>query len=329
MFNYQPLQWMFLFYFYSFLGWCFESVYVSVAEKRLVNRGFMRGPFIPLYGCAGIMMLVVSKPFYDNLFLVYIAGCIGATILEYATGVLMESLFKVRYWDYSHKKFNYKGHISLESSLFWGVPTVVFNHYLQLPIEKVVMAIPNNILSITTLVTTVLFSCDFMLAFKTAIELRDILIYMDKARNEMRRMQKRLEVIIAFKGEAVKEGISSKVEGISAGISDKVEGISSGIGDRVDAIGSTLGKTFAVLKDKIRLNPSEYVGNAKDEVLELYAKYCVLMDRLTPKPVRSFFDWYRNRTIAGNPTMVSDTYKESLEEIKEKAVHRSSSHTGE
>ncbi len=327
MFNYQPLQWMFMFYFYSFCGWCFESVYVTVAEKRLVNRGFMRGPFIPLYGCAGIMMLLISKPFYDNVFLLYVAGCVGATILEYATGVIMEKLFKVRYWDYSHKKFNYKGHICLESSLFWGVPTVLFTHFLQLPIEKVVLSIPNNILSISTIVVTVLFSCDFMLAFKTAIELRDILIYMDKARTEMRRMQKRLETIIATKGEAVKEGISNKVGGISAGISDRVEGLSSGIGDRVDAISSTLGKTFNILKEKIRLNPSEYVGNVKEEVLELYAKYCVFVDRLTPRPVRTFFDWYRNRTIAGNPTMVSDAYKESMEEIKEKAVKVRSSHT--
>ncbi len=285
----------------------------------------MRGPFIPLYGCAGVMMLVISKPYYDNLILVYLAGCVGATVLEYATGVIMEALFKVRYWDYSHKKFNYKGHICLESSLFWGVPTVVFTHYLQVPIEKVVMSIPGNILSIATIVTTVLFSCDFMLAFKTAIELRDILIYMEKARDEMKRIQRRLDAIIAFRGEAVKEGISSTVEGIGdkvgnigAGISDRVGDLSSGISDRIDALGSTLGKSFGVLREKIRLNPSGYVENVKEEVMELYSKYCILMDRLTPRPVRSFFDWYRNRTIAGNPTMVSDEFKQSLEEIKEK-----------
>ena len=57
------------------------------------------------------MMLVVSMPFQDNLVLVYIAGCIGATVLEYVTGVTMEALFKVRYWDYSKNKFNFQGHI--------------------------------------------------------------------------------------------------------------------------------------------------------------------------------------------------------------------------
>ena len=59
------------------------------------------------------MMLLVSMPFQDNLILTYVAGCVGATVLEYITGVLMETLFKVRFWDYSHKKFNFQGQIFL------------------------------------------------------------------------------------------------------------------------------------------------------------------------------------------------------------------------
>ncbi len=59
--------------------------------------------FLPLYGTGALMMLIVSMPFRDNLILTYVAGCVGATVLEYITGVLMETLFKVRYWDYSIK----------------------------------------------------------------------------------------------------------------------------------------------------------------------------------------------------------------------------------
>ena len=196
MFEYLPIQWLFLFYFYSFFGWCFESAYVSILEKKPVNRGFMRGPFLPLYGCGGVMMLVVSKPFYGNLLLVYVAGCIGATTLEYITGVTMEALFKVRYWDYSHKPFNFKGHICLESTLFWGVLTVVFSHFLQIPIEHMVRAIPYHVLSVLTLIVTFCIGGDFMIAFKTAIDLRDVLIYMEKAKDEMGKMQKRLDAIL-------------------------------------------------------------------------------------------------------------------------------------
>lgn len=277
-------------------------------------------------------MLIVSKPYYDNIFLVYIAGCIGATILEYLTGVLMETLFKVRYWTYDHKKFNYKGYICLESSLFWGVCTVVFSHFLQLPIEKLLLAIPMNILSIVTIILTVINSFDFMLAFKTAIELRDVLMYMDKAREEMRRMQRRLDVIIAFRGEDVKEvkdGIGSRMENLGNkayelgfGISSKVGEIGNGIGSRLDVLGSSLEKSFSTVREKIMSSPSDYVLGVREEVSELYAKYRIIKDRMTPAPVKNFFEWYKERTIMGNPTMSSEKFKFSLEEIKEKIIKK-------
>lgn len=322
MFDYLPLQWLFLFYFYSFFGWCFESTYVSILQKHPVNRGFMRGPFLPLYGSGEIMMLVVSKPFYNNIILVYIAGCIGATILEYVTGVTMESLFKVRYWDYSHKFLNYKGHICLESTLFWGVLTVVFTHFLQIPIEHMVMSIPYNVLSVVTVILTVYISCDFMVAFKIALDLRDVLIYMEKAKDEMQKMQKRLDVIIAFKGEDVKEGIVTAVGGITekaAGIGDVALNIGNGITGGIDALSSALDKSFDSVKDKIASSSSEYVENFRDEVTELYAKYRIIMEKLTPTPVKNFYEWYKTRTILGNPTMASEKFKSSLEEIRARA----------
>lgn len=329
MFNYQPMQWLFLFFFYSFFGWIFETIYVSVHEGHFVNRGFIRGPFLPLYGCGGIMMLLASKPFYENIVLVFISGCIGATALEYVTAVVMEALFKVRYWDYSHKKFHFQGRISLESTLAWGLCTVVFTHWLQIPIERIVLSIPYNIVTVATAIGLVVFSADFMLAFKTALDLKDVLIYMEKAKSEMARMQKRLDVIIAFKGEDVRESIGDKIDGIG----DKIGGIGSTVGNTVGAIGSgisvrldnlsdSLEASFKTVKDKINLDPAAYVGNVREEVLELYAKYKVIMARFTPAPVKNFFVWYRERTIEGNPTMSSETYKGNLEEVKEKVKKR-------
>ena len=325
MFNYQPMQWLFLFFFYSFFGWIFETIYVSVHEGHFVNRGFIRGPFLPLYGCGGIMMLLASKPFYENIVLVFVSGCIGATALEYITAVVMEALFKVRYWDYSHKKIHFQGRISLESTLAWGLCTVVFTHWLQLPIEMIVLSIPYNIVTVATAVVLVMFSADFMLAFKTALDLKDVLVYMEKAKSEMARMQKRLDAIIAFKGEDVRESIEDKIDGIG----DRIGGIGSTVGSTVGAIGSgisvrldslsdSLENSFKTIKEKINLDPAAYVGNAREEILELYAKYKVIMARFTPGPVKNFFVWYRERTIEGNPTMSSEDYKGNLEEVKEK-----------
>ncbi len=316
MFNYLPLQWVFLFFFYSFFGWCFESTYVSFLHKKPVNRGFMRGPFLPLYGCGGIMMLIVSKPYYDNLVLVYIAGCIGATALEFVTGVLMETLFKVRYWDYSDKFLNYKGQICLESTLVWGFFTVLFTHFLQLPIERLVLSIPYNVISIVTIILVFTNGCDFMLAFRTALDIRDVLVYMEKAKEEMNRIQKRMDVIIAFKGEEVMDNISNSA------IGSKVGDIGAGIANRIDVLSLSIENSFDSFKEKISLDPTAYVENVKEEVGELYTKYRVLMERLTPSPIKNFYDWYRNRTLIDNPNMVSKRFKNSLEEIKERANNK-------
>ena len=277
------------------------------------------------------MMLVVSKPYYDNILLVFIAGCIGATALELVTGVVMEALFKVRYWEYFHKKFNFKGYICLESSLVWGVCTVIFTHFLQVPVERLILMIPYNILSVVTVTITVVMCFDFALAFKTALDIRDVLVYMEKAKAEMQRMQKRLDAIIAFKGEEVRESLEAKVEGLSntaqgitsrayaigSGVGSGIGAIGTGISNRLDAISAGLEKSFGVLKEKMKLDPASYVGNAREEVLELYAKYRVMMARVTPHPIKNFYEWYTEHAINGSPTMTSPDYQASFEEVKE------------
>ena len=72
----------YFFYFYSFLGWIFESSYVSVKQRRLVNRGFLRIPLLPLYGSGALMMLIVSRPFQDSLLLTWLSGFTGATVFR-------------------------------------------------------------------------------------------------------------------------------------------------------------------------------------------------------------------------------------------------------
>lgn len=197
MYQYSAIEWLFFFYFYCFSGWIFESTFVSVKSRHFVNRGFMRGPFLPIYGSGAIMMLVVSMPFQDNIVLTYFAGCLGATVLEFVTGMTMEALFKVRYWDYSNQKFNFKGHICLSSTVAWGFLTIFMTEFLHRGVERIIFAIPQMVVTILTVVLSVYLIVDFTLSFKAAMDLRDILIGLEKAREEMERIQKRLDVLIA------------------------------------------------------------------------------------------------------------------------------------
>ena len=93
MYVYSLTQWSFFFLLYCVLGWCFESTYVSIMQHRLVNRGFLHGPYLPIYGSGAIMMLFVTIPVRESLFLSFLAGLVGATALEYITGVVMEACF--------------------------------------------------------------------------------------------------------------------------------------------------------------------------------------------------------------------------------------------
>ena len=207
MYTYNLTQWLAFFIIYCFIGWCWESSFVSVKKKKWVNRGFMHGPLLPIYGSGAVLILFVSLPFKAHPVAVYFAGMIAATILEYVTGVLMEALFKVRYWDYSNQKFNFQGHICLTSSLAWGFFSIAMVYWVHKPFEKFVLSIPEAVLSPIVHVVMMLAAADFALSFKTAIELRDVLVKVEAAKKELKLLQKRLEVVEAVIADEAQQRI--------------------------------------------------------------------------------------------------------------------------
>ncbi len=262
------------------------------------------------------MMLVVSMPFQDNLLLVYVAGCIGATVLEYVTGVTMEALFKVRYWDYSQNKFNFQGHICLGSSLAWGILTILMTEYIHKPIEQLVLSVPDSILTPLTLVLTALIGADFALSFKAALDLRDVLEKMEKAKEEMLRIQKRLDVIIAVTGEEME----NRREGISESLAQKKEDITGGITTRMEDLKSSIEEKLESIRTSAQKSPGKYVESVKNEVMELKQKYIrSLADR---ESVSSLRDFFQRDMIRSNPTMSSEKFKDALEELKEHSGSR-------
>lgn len=294
-------KWMFYFYIYSFLGWCFESAEVSVRTKRPVNRGFMRGPFLPLYGSGATMMLVVSMPFADNLLLTYVAGCIGATVLEYVTAVIMEAMFNVRYWDYSYRRFNFQGRVCLVSSLLWGFFTIMMTRVLHAPIAALTDAIPPNILHYVTLFLTIYIVADFSVAFKTAMDLRSILFRMQSAKEELMRMQKRLDVIMAFHTEEKEQKRQEREL-------------------RIDELTAGLEQRFRRIKDALPGMPINYVESIKEELGELRIRYNIYMERRRAE--KEELDFLERDMLRNNPNMSSGRFRDTLEELKNAVVSR-------
>ena len=239
MYHYNLQEWLLFFFIYCFLGWCWESCYVSAKKRQWVNRGFMKGPFLPIYGFGALSVLIATLPVRPFPVLVYVFGMIGATALELVTGICMEKLFHVRYWDYSNQKFNFKGHICLTSSIAWGAFSLAMIYGFHKPIEKLVLSIPFVWLDILTTVLTVIVAADFAISFKTAMELRAILDSMEHIKDEMKRLQKRAEVIEAFLAddfhdakENFKEEMQECKDNLIEGLQERKENILEGIQER-------------------------------------------------------------------------------------------------
>ena len=197
-YQYTFIQWLLFFFIYCFLGWVWESCYVSIKKREWINRGFLHGPMLPIYGSGAIIVLLCTIGVRDQVILIFIFGMTGATILEYVTGACMERLFRVRYWDYSHMPLNLKGYICLPVSLGWGVFSVLLVRVIHVPIENLVLQIPERIAEVVSVVCSSAFAVDFTLSFSEAMDLRDMLIRLSDSNEKIQRLQKRLEVVSAF-----------------------------------------------------------------------------------------------------------------------------------
>lgn len=192
LYSYSFIQWLLFFYIYCFIGWCIESTIVSFNSKRFVNRGFVRGPILPIYGFGAIVILFVTIPVGDNPILIYIFGSIGTTILEFVTGWLMEKLFKTKYWDYSDCKFNIKGYICLKSSLFWGVLSLFLVFVIHKPIENLVTETSTLILTVIDISISAVFIVDLAYAVRTALDVNKLLSAITVAKAEITELRQEL-----------------------------------------------------------------------------------------------------------------------------------------
>lgn len=126
------LVFIIFFAIYSFTGWIIELVYRSYTRKKLINPGFLFGPFVPVYGIGAIFIILLQKIIYPlpmiDQFIIY---TIILSIIEFTTGEIFEHFFNLKLWDYSDMKFNVKGKVSLLFSIGWGILAISVSHFLH------------------------------------------------------------------------------------------------------------------------------------------------------------------------------------------------------
>ncbi len=326
--SYSVDQWLIFFFIYCFLGWIWECSYVSIRTKKLTNRGFMRGPVLPIYGFGAVLMVFVGMPLINYPVAMFFAGLICASTMEYFTGDIMQRLFKVRYWDYTGCLLNIRGHVCLKASLAWGTFTLLMNYFAHRPIERVVLGFTEPVLHVMALLFTALFVADYSLSFKTAMDLREVIINMERFKEELERMEKRIDVAIAFAQDSrqqVKEEIKIKVEDNTAKAKIRLEARMDELERRLEDAKNKLAQMDIV--DDLTAKIDEYDENIaikRQEFMEQIAEFKlyneVMKNRLRESAKRRGA-LYRHM-ISNNP-LSSDKFKDTIEEIKE-LVHEHS-----
>ncbi|MDO5563793.1 MAG: putative ABC transporter permease [Eubacteriales bacterium] len=181
-------EWILWFFIYAFIGWVFESIYCSIRENTLINRGFLRLPFLPLYGFGAIVMFRAAL-FKHTIVGEFFATMIAATLLEFFTGMIMEDIFKVKYWDYSNQKINYKGYICLSSSVLWGFFGVLLVHFIHPFFLNIISMIPSYLLTTIDFFLIIITFYDSYISVKVALDLKNIIEVQNYALSEMSKIK--------------------------------------------------------------------------------------------------------------------------------------------
>lgn len=175
------LYYFFLFFIYAIIGWIVEVTYVFILDKKLVNRGFLIGPYIPIYGvCATIMTLYLTQ-YKSNPLTVFILAMFICSFIEYMTSYYMEKLFKARWWDYSDRRFNINGRICLETMVPFGLLGCLLMYVINPFISGIISNVPKNILNPIAIVLFILFVMDNIASYSiiTKLHLHTNKIVMD------------------------------------------------------------------------------------------------------------------------------------------------------
>lgn len=161
-----------LFMMYSFLGWVIEVCNFLIVSHRIVDRGFLIGPYLPIYGFGSLFIVIFLTKYQDAPITLFCMSMILCATLEYTTSFVMEKLFHARWWDYSNQKFNINGRICLETASLFGLGGCVII-YLIHPLFGKILSVVNPIcLNIITILLFTIFIIDILVSFKVIFNFR-------------------------------------------------------------------------------------------------------------------------------------------------------------
>lgn len=209
------INWLWFFLIYAFMGWCLEVIFAARSTHHFVNRGFLNGPYCPIYGVGVTLIVILLEPIKDNLFLVFIGSVLILSLIELITGYLLESLFHQKWWDYSDQKYNLGGYICLKFSLFWGAAILLVVRFVHPWIAMFVaqnLGLKGNLILIILLI---LMGIDFIITITSILKLNHWISMSDFTLSKVSEISEHVKVLTessASRLTQTKDELSSRID---------------------------------------------------------------------------------------------------------------------
>ena len=268
---------LWIFIVYAVIGWCSEVAYAALDTGKFVNRGFLNGPYCPIYGFGISLVIVVLTPLKENLLILYIGSVILTSVIEYITGYLLEKVFHNKWWDYSDKPYNIKGYICLKFSLFWGFACTFIVLILHPIIYGIIKIVPFLIGVIILTVVLVFFAIDCGITVATIMKFNERL-------KRMNEIAQRIHHLSDEVGENIYENVTEALE--------KKEKFEEEIAEK---------------KENIRLGAEVRKIEGRMEIERLKEQYRNMLEEKING---------HNRLMKAFPKMTSDSHNETLQRLK-------------
>ena len=255
MFNLIKIYFL-LFLIYSFLGWCMEVCVSLVERKKFVNRGFLLGPYCPIYGSGAILITLLLNVFKDKPVLLFFMAILICGILEYLTSFFMEKIFQLRWWDYSKKKFNINGRVCLNTIIPFGILGMIIM-YISNPflLDKINM-LPSNVLSIIFYIMLVIYIIDNIISLTTILGIRSTTTKVNRENKEdnTEEITKKVREILRGKSFTQRRLLNAypKLQAIKIKVKEKIEQTKEEIEKQKEIIDKKVDKAKEDLNKKIR-----------------------------------------------------------------------------
>lgn len=315
--TFYEVVWIFI--IYAFLGWCSEVAFAAVDRGIFVNRGFLNGPYCPIYGCGVLAVVVVLTPLKDNLLILYIGSFFLTSVIEFITGFVLEKVFHNKWWDYSDKPLNIMGYVCLKFSIIWGFACTFIMLILHPIIYGLIQVIPFILGIILLVIMMTAFAVDFVVTVLSIIKFNKRLKLMDEIASKLKVVSNEIgENVYEGVMEALekKESFSGSVDNLKTNVEyhkdiftdsvkdtmnetkDKFMGAASGMKDKL---------TDAMMETKDKLTETAQKAKLIKEKEELTSEYNKLCEKKNP---------VFTRLMKAFPDMKSDNHNELLQKLK-------------